>query len=1047
MKLPASILLFAALADEGTIPLRGKVADDAGAPLAGVEIVVGDRELRRTWARTMSGPDGRFEAALPGEAAEVFVRAALEGYATVVLGPLDAQAGRSPLSVTLTPTAKLRESVRVEAEASAVRLDASTSSSTFNQELIEAVPLVGRQFSDLLALAPGVTDTDGDGRFNVRGARDTGLQLRIDGTNATDPLTGAFAQTVNLEAIQEVEVITGAAPAEFGRSDGGFANVVTKSGGNETDGSLKLFVRSNFLDGAGANSERREEPSFSDTVVTATLGGSVVRDRLWYFAAVDRLDNETPVALADGPFVIRKAEGWRGFGKLTLQATPQSKLAFQVNFDPLRTSGNHIGPVIRPETDFFMETGGTLSQATWTSIVSPDLLMSTLVSRLSAGTDIEPVSEAFRSLPIERVTVAGSEMSVPLPCTLRNCRGEDSLHRFFQEDTLGTSRTRGPVTEGGAYSIRGNQGLNRTTLKTDLAYTVEDRMGQHFIKSGFEASAERYEEEAVHNPILTDRSCEFRDCGIPLFPVPPLGTRFGTLLLEVFEPVSARRHADGLHVGFYAQDSWKPRPNLAFNFGVRFDHEEADSTGRTRFSALEESREALRRFDLVCNAAGLSCTASRTPGRRDGALPAELRPAPGDPALELDRNGNGVLETHEIAAINDPFTRGSELIRNSFHVSNDHAAPRLNLSWDPFSDGRTKSFATWARYHDRLFLATLATGQQPFSYTATWLLSGVTNQAEAGELSLPLSDAVSISEADRDLETPFTDEWTLGLEREIAPEWSFAVSYISRKGRKLLQDVDRNHITCDQFQESFGVDPSDVCGDGGHLELDRFGFVDPNMPTAVSRPNGAIDLYHLNPYFNQILRVENANGSSYRALEVKLRRRLRDNWQMELAYTCSRARGEAESFADVAGNDPAVSDPVRGFLDFDQRHVLKWHGITHLKQGVLLGAVLQWASGIPYSIVLNVEDYDDARTVTPQRVVSVTGEKNDQRNESQVTLNLRLEKRIRARTAELSGFIETQNILSSDDLVLRQVDARGGDAIDGERRFGRRFQIGLGILF
>src|SRR5262249_14423594 len=146
----------------------------------------------------------------------------------------------------------------------------------------------------------------------------------------------------------------------------------------------------------------------------------------------------------------------------------------------------------------------------------------------------------------------------------------------------------------------------------------------------------------------------------------------------------------------------------------------------------------------------------------------------------------------------------------------------------------------------------------------------------------------------------------------------------------------------------------------------------------TTHPNGAPDLYNLNPNFNQILRVGNFNESHYTAYELSLRKRLHRNWQMFVAYTWSRAEGDAEGFNSQAGNDPAVSDKVKGLLNYDQTHVLKWQGVSHLPHDILLGGTLQWASGLPYSFVSNVEDVDSLGLVTPQRVFSVTGEKNDQ---------------------------------------------------------------------
>src|SRR5262249_47731380 len=138
--------------------------------------------------------------------------------------------------IRLIAASDVTTSVLVEAKGATVDTEATATSTRLNEAYIESLPLVGRSFQDLLTLAPGVTDTDGDGNPNVHGARDTGLQYRLDGSDITDPFTGHYGQVLNLDAIQEVELITSGASAEYGRADGGFANVVTKSGTNEFEG-------------------------------------------------------------------------------------------------------------------------------------------------------------------------------------------------------------------------------------------------------------------------------------------------------------------------------------------------------------------------------------------------------------------------------------------------------------------------------------------------------------------------------------------------------------------------------------------------------------------------------------------------------------------------------------------------------------------------------------------------------------------------------------------------------------------------------------------
>src|SRR5207247_10498297 len=129
--------------------------------------------------------------------------------------------------------------------------DVTTTQSRFSAEFIDALPLLGRNYQDVLALAPGVSDIDGDGNPNIHGARDTDVVTLVDGVSTVDPLTGKVGQQLNLESIQEIEVKTSGASSEFGRAQGGFVNIVTKSGGNEFAGSFKFFLRSDRFDGDG----------------------------------------------------------------------------------------------------------------------------------------------------------------------------------------------------------------------------------------------------------------------------------------------------------------------------------------------------------------------------------------------------------------------------------------------------------------------------------------------------------------------------------------------------------------------------------------------------------------------------------------------------------------------------------------------------------------------------------------------------------------------------------------------------------------------------
>src|SRR2546425_3486993 len=82
-------------------------------------------------------------------------------------------------------------------------------------------------------------------------------------------------------------------------------------------------------------------------------------------------------------------------------------------------------------------------------------------------------------------------------------------------------------------------------------------------------------------------------------------------------------------------------------------------------------------------------------------------------------------------------------------------------------------------------------------------------------------------------------------------------------------------------------------------------------------------------------------------------------WQLEASYTYSVARGDAESYRSQIGNDPALAEAEPGFLDYDQRHVIKLNAVAFLPGDWRLGGTATWASGLPYSATTVYSDDDD----------------------------------------------------------------------------------------
>ena len=195
---------------------------------------------------------------------------------------------------------------------------------------------------------------------------------------------------------------------------------------------------------------------------------------------------------------------------------------------------------------------------------------------------------------------------------------------------------------------------------------------------------------------------------------------------------------------------------------------------------------------------------------------------------------------------------------------------------------------------------------------------------------------------------------------------------------------------------------------------------------------------------------------------------------MEASYTYSVARGDAESYRSSLGNDPGLAELEPGFLDYDQRHVIKLNAIAFLPGDWRLGGTATWASGLPYSGTVSASDSDDVG-YTQRRILyghvgangyGFTPEfRNIHRNSATYLFNTRVMKNFVIGKAAASAFLEVYNLLNSDDLRVRQIVVIPGrfspalrpggmdyrapatEKVVGERAFGRRFQVGIQIDF
>jgi len=289
--LPAALLLFTSLpvvAQTTTGRIRGTVSDEQGNAIAGVTVTVASDALLGGTRTALTGETGdyRFTALPPGTYS---VTAEMDSF----------QPGnREGLQVTISGTAtadfvlypSFSERVTVSGDAPLVDVTSSSSGTTFTADFIQDLP-TARNFYDMMAVAPGVSlGAEDSSRVVAFGSNVQSNAWYTYGIEVTGPETGTSWVSINPDMIEEIQVMGIGAPAEFGNMLGAALNVVTKSGSNSFKGVINAY---GFDDGLVDSNLSFDQSDFSEYNqkefwdLTATLGGPLAKDRLWFLVGYE----------------------------------------------------------------------------------------------------------------------------------------------------------------------------------------------------------------------------------------------------------------------------------------------------------------------------------------------------------------------------------------------------------------------------------------------------------------------------------------------------------------------------------------------------------------------------------------------------------------------------------------------------------------------------------------------------------------------------------------------------------------------------------------
>lgn len=561
--------------------ITGIVTDTQGAVLAGATVTATNKETGQSRKSTTSD-EGVYSIVLlpPGLYTVV---AEFKGFAPTTLNEVEVTVGRTR-DVNLSMGASgVQEMVSVTAGSIQVQTTRSEADSVLNERAIESLPINGRRFQDFVTLTPSAQIDPARNQISLSGQRGIyGANVNVDGVDYNQPFFGGIrggersnnAYTIPQEAIKEFQVVASGYSAEFGRSTGGIVNAVTKSGTNALHGSglylhrPEKFVRSNpFFDALSESISRpgqtREvHPAPAQQQWGASVGGPIKKDKIFFFGAYEQqrfrnkrevlftaLNGFTPNAAQQEAFDFLKSletpftqtnDGVALLGRVDVEINDKHR--FNVRYNYSRNNGENAvatGDALDPTTNRALSNNGIEKDRT-NGVVGQmsSFFTQSMVNELR----FQYVRETRPRIPtVEAPTVETSLANFGTRAFLPTTQND---RRFQVADSITWTKGNHNAKFGGEYNRIltfqefgqqqfGNFGSSTTAVATIL--DVWSRAGCPGVAG--------CKENRFDDPTVTYRR------------------QLGNLLLDFATN----------EIAFFGQDSWRVRPNLTFNLGLRWE--------------------------------------------------------------------------------------------------------------------------------------------------------------------------------------------------------------------------------------------------------------------------------------------------------------------------------------------------------------------------------------------------------------------------------------------------------------------------------------------
>ncbi len=577
----------------GLRPVRGQdargallvIAQDAGGGrIAGARLTLGHPQVGlERHARTDIHGEFRFESLPPG-AYRLTVEA--DGFTAYSVEAAVAVSAEPTVRATLRPQA-VRESVQVLDRGPSLGSQPIETTSSVQKTIVTAgdldeIPLFARSFANIALLSPFTAPVEPSDPTKARitavsfgGSSGLNVDLSVDGGDNNDDYIGGFLQNYSPEAMQEFVVRTSQFGADTSRTNGGSVILSTRRGSDDWRGGASYYFRGRSLNARNAldNPEPDPKQPFSRQNGVATLGGPLVRSKLWFFSSFEYVDENASVAYSGNSQIQFHAlaqlaasgliPGVSAIAVPSSVPVPFRDTLFSGRFDwaqSLRSQWFLRGSLDRNHTDNDLVQQATLpSTGAATTSNYYSVLVSNQMQFDSAWLGTLTLQASGLRHTKRRNSHLGLAFAFPFSANFHSTSGFET----FGDNQFAAAITAFPVA--------------RDQQKYQLRYDAVRSAGRHSMRFGA---------NLIHEPVLRGALAHDPEklYTFDFNPVFYLANPADFAAIFACDPAAescpnARFFSGGdgtfsqslRRLGFYVEDSWRLRPSLTINAGLRYD--------------------------------------------------------------------------------------------------------------------------------------------------------------------------------------------------------------------------------------------------------------------------------------------------------------------------------------------------------------------------------------------------------------------------------------------------------------------------------------------